>query len=97
MILIFLLTAIVPALAGTNANIVITDVTPTKLEPGEIQEIKLTVKNDGSRDARHITLNFQSSDYTSVIGSSTRYIHSINAWCDKELSITVKAEDGIEP
>jgi hypothetical protein len=80
--------------AGTHANIVITNVTPTNLAPGDSKEITLTVKNDGSRNARHITLNFQSSDYISVIGSSTEYIHSINAWCSKEVKITVHvAED----
>jgi len=91
-----ILTATQPAFAGTNANIVISDLTPTDLSPGETGEIILTVKNDGSRDARHITLNFQSSDYISVIGSSTVYIHSINAWSDTRIKIMIRVEDGID-
>jgi len=94
---ILILTATQPVLAGTNANIVISDITPTNLAPGETREITLTVKNDGSRDARHITLNFQSSDYISVIGTSTIYINSINAWCDTSIKIMVRVEDGIDP
>ncbi|OFV67414.1 MAG: secreted protein containing APHP domain protein [Candidatus Syntrophoarchaeum caldarius] len=94
---ILILTATQPVLAGTNANIVISDITPTNLAPGETREITLTVKNDGSRDARHITLNFQSSEYISVIGTSTIYINSINAWCDTSIKIMVRVEDGIDP
>jgi hypothetical protein len=86
---------VAPSSAATNANIVITDVTPTDLSPGDIKEITLTVKNEGGRDARHITMNFQNSDNISLIGSSTVYISSINAWCSKEIPVTIKAEDEI--
>lgn len=86
---------VAPASAAANANIVITEVTPTDLSPGDIKEITLTVKNQGGRDARHITMNFQNSDYLSLIGASTVYISSINAWCSKEVPITIKAEDEI--
>ncbi|MEA2051484.1 MAG: CARDB domain-containing protein [Euryarchaeota archaeon] len=93
-ILIFVTAALVaPSSAATNANIVITDVSPTELSPGDIKEITLTVKNQGGRDARHITMNFQNSDHISLIGSSTVYISSINAWCSKEIPITIKADD----
>ncbi len=95
-ILIFVTAALVaPSSAGTNANIVITEVTPTDLSPGDIKEVTLTVKNQGGGDARHITMNFQNSDHISLIGSSTVYISSLNAWCSKEISITIKAEDEI--
>jgi len=92
--LIFVTAALVaPSSAAANANIVITDVTPTELSPGDIKEVTLTVKNQGGRDARHITMNFQNSDHIALIGSSTVYISSINAWCSKEISITIKADD----
>lgn len=93
-ILIFVTAALVaPSSAATNANIVITDVSPTELSPGDKKEITLTVKNQGGRDARHITMKFQNSDHISLIGSSTVYISSINAWCSKEIPITIKVED----
>nr|CBH39582.1 hypothetical protein BSM_30610 [uncultured archaeon] len=93
-VLLFVTAALVaPSSAATNANIVITDVTPTELSPDDIKEITLTVKNQGGRDARHITMNFQNSDHISLIGSSTVYISSINAWCSKGIPITIKAED----
>lgn len=93
-LLIFVTAALVaPSNAATNANIVITDVRPTELSPGDKKEITLTVKNQGGRDARHITMNFQNRDHISLIGSSTVYISSINAWCSKEIPITIKAED----
>ncbi|HJH25557.1 MAG TPA: hypothetical protein C5S37_02030 [Methanophagales archaeon] len=94
--LIFITAALVaPSSAAANANIVITDVTPTDFSPGDIKEITLTVKNQGGGDARHITMNFQNSDHISLIGSSTVYISSLNAWCSKEIPITIKAEDEI--
>jgi hypothetical protein len=86
---------IAPSSAAANANIVVTEVTPTDLSPGDIKEIALTVKNQGGCDARHITMNFLSIDHISLIGSSTVYISSINAWCSKEVLITIKAEDEI--
>jgi hypothetical protein len=93
-ILLLILHLIPISSAGSNANIVITDVTPTNLSPGDTAEITLMIKNDGSRDARHITLNFQNTDDVAIIGSSTSYIHSINAWCSKEITIPVHvAED----
>ena len=95
-VLLFVTAAgIAPSSAAANANIVITDVTPTDLSPGDIKEITLTVKNQGGTDARHITMNFQNSDDISLIGSSTVYISSLNAWCSKEIPITIKAEDEI--
>jgi hypothetical protein len=75
--------------AGANANIVISDVRPTELLPGDLKEITLTVQNAGSYDARHITFNFEESEYLSVIGSSSVYISSLGGWSSKEVAITV--------
>ncbi len=86
---------IAPSSAAADANVVITDVTPTELSPGDLKEITLNVKNEGGCDARHITMNFLSIDYISLIGSSTVYISSLNAWCSKEVSIRLKVEDEI--
>ena len=95
-VLLFVTAAwVVPSSAGSNANIVVTDVTPTELSPGDIKDVTFTVKNQGGTDARHITMNFQTSDPISLIGSSTVYISSLNAWCSKEIPITIKAEDEI--
>ena len=95
-VLLFVAAAwVAPSSAAANANIIITDVIPTDLSPGDIKEITLTVKNQGGTDARHITMNFQTSDPISLIGSSTVYISSLNAWCSKEIPITIKAEDEI--
>ncbi len=96
-VLIFVTAALVaPSNAATNAKIVIIDVAPTALSPGDIKDVSLTVKNQGGRDARHITLNFQNGDHVSLIGSSTVHIASLNAWCSKEIPITIKAEDEID-
>ena len=96
-VLIFLTAALVaPSNAATNAKIVIIDVTPTALAPGDIKDVSLTVKNQGGSDARHITMNFQNGDHVSLIGSSTVHIASLNAWCSKEIPITIKAEDEID-
>lgn len=96
-VLIFVTAALVaPSNAATNAKIVIIDVAPTALAPGDIKDVSLTVKNQGGSDARHITLNFQNGDHVSLIGSSTVHIASLNAWCSKEIPITIKAEDEID-
>ena len=86
---------IAPSSAAADANIVITDVTPSDLSPGDLKEITFNVKNEGGCDARHITMNFLSIDNISLIGSSTVYISSLNAWCSTEVSIKVKVEDEI--
>jgi len=86
---------ITPSSAAADANIIITGVTPSDLSPGDLKEITLNVKNEGGYDARHITMNFMSIDNISLIGSSTVYLSSLNAWCSKEVSIKVKAENEI--
>ncbi len=86
---------VAPANAAADAKIVITKVTPTDLAPGDIKEVTLTVKNQGGQEARHITLNFESAEGISLIGSSTVHIASISEWGSKDVPITIKAEDEI--
>ena len=95
-IIIITVALVAPSNAATNAKIVITDVRPTELVPGDIKDVLLTVKNQGGKDARHITMNFQNGDHVSLIGSSTVHIASLNAWCSKEIPITIKVEDEID-
>jgi len=93
--IVALLVCIVPPLsAGTNANIVIATVKPTELRPGETRTLTFTLQNAGSYDARHITLNFQETQYISVVGSSSVYAASISAWCSKDVMITVHVAKG---
>ncbi|RCV65179.1 hypothetical protein C5S53_05045 [Methanophagales archaeon] len=87
---------VAPLNAATDAKIVIVDVTPTALAPGDIKDVSLTVKNQGGRDARHIILNFQNGDDVSLIGSSTVHLASLNAWCSNEIPITIKVNDEID-
>ena len=47
------------ASAQSFSSIVITDVHPTTLHPGETAEVTIVVKNNGGRDARDIRLEFQ--------------------------------------
>ena len=94
-ILLAILVSIAPlSSARTDANIVITGVTPAELSPGDTKAITLTVKNGGSNDAGQITFNFQESQYISVVGSSSVYINSINGWSSKNVVITVHVSEG---
>ncbi|MEA3488121.1 MAG: hypothetical protein U9R10_02585 [Euryarchaeota archaeon] len=86
---------VAPANAAADAKIVITKVTPADLAPGDIKEVTLTVKNQGGHEARHITLNFDSTEGISLIGASTVHIASLSEWGSKEVPITIKAEDEI--
>jgi len=83
-----------PISAGSNANIVIATVKPTELLPGETKTLTLTLQNAGSYDARHITLNFQDTQYIAAVGSSSVYAASISAWCSKDVTITVHVAKG---
>ncbi len=83
-----------PSSAGINANIVIANVKPTELLPGETKALTLTIQNAGSYDAKRITLNFQSSQYISVAGSSGVSIASLNGWSSKDITITVHVAKG---
>jgi hypothetical protein len=83
-----------PISAGENVNIVIATVKPTELLPGETKTLTLTLQNEGSYDARHITLNFQDTQYISVVGSSSVYAASISAWTSKDVTIIVHVAKG---
>lgn len=83
-----------PSSAGTDASIIIANVKPTELLPGETKTLTLTIQNAGSNDARHITLNFQDSQYISVVGSSSVYAASLSGWCSKDITITVHVAKG---
>jgi hypothetical protein len=93
--IVALLVCIAPPIsAGTNANVVIATVKPTELLPGETRTLTLTLQNEGSYDARHITLNFQESQYIAVVGSSSVYAASISAWTSKDVTITIHIAKG---
>jgi hypothetical protein len=83
-----------PSSAGTDANIVIANVRPTELLPGETKMLTLTLQNAGSYDARHITLNFEENQYISVVGSSSVYAASLLGWDSKDVTITVHVAKG---
>jgi hypothetical protein len=83
-----------PSSAGIDANIVIANVKPTELVPGETKALTLTIQNMGSYDAVRITLNFQESQYISVVGSSSVSIASLGGWSSKDITITVHVAKG---
>jgi len=90
-----LLVCVVPPLsAGTNANIVLANVKPTELLPGETKTLTLSMQNVGSYDAKHITLNFQETQYISVVGSSSVSIASLDGWSSKDVTVTVHVAKG---
>jgi hypothetical protein len=88
-ILIFVTVALVaPSSAATNANIVITEVTPTDLSPGDIKEVTLIVKNQGGGDARHITMNFGRPPYHHEFSEQRshlpyRFIHRLHLFAQR--------------
>ncbi|MGC9445052.1 MAG: COG1361 S-layer family protein, partial [Candidatus Methanospirareceae archaeon] len=85
---------VAPASAGTDANIVITNVKPMELLPGETKTLTVTLQNGGSYDAKHVTLNFQESQYISVVGASSVYAGSVNGWSSKDVTVTVHVAKG---
>ena len=85
---------VAPVSAGTDASIVIATVKPTELLPGETKTLTLTIQNAGSYDAKHITLNFQESQYISVVGTSSVSIPSLGGWCSRDVTITVHVAKG---
>jgi len=85
---------VAPISAGTDANVVIANVKPTKVLPGETKTLTVTLQNGGSYDAKHVTLNFQESQYISVVGSSSVYAGSINGWGSKDVTVTVHIAKG---
>ncbi|HDS45953.1 MAG TPA: hypothetical protein ENN68_07695 [Methanomicrobia archaeon] len=93
-IVAILASLVAPLSAGTDANVVITNVKPTELLPGETKTLTVTLKNGGSCDAKHVTLNFEESQYISVVGSSSIYAGSISGWCSRDVPVTVRVAKG---
>jgi hypothetical protein len=77
------------------SSVIITDVNPTELHPGDTKEVVLTVKNNGGRDARDVRLMFDGGRNVSVIGPTVAQINTLNPWCSKEVKINVHVEEGI--
>ncbi|MBN1456087.1 MAG: COG1361 S-layer family protein [Methanomicrobia archaeon] len=85
---------VAPISAGTDATVVIANVKPIELLPGETKTLTVTLQNGGSYDAKHVTLNFQENQYISVVGSSSVYAGSINGWSSKDVTVTVHVAKG---
>ena len=81
------------ASAQSFSSIVITDVRPTTLHPGETAEVTIVVKNNGGRDARDIRLEFQGTPQLSVVGATVAHINTLPAWSEKEVKVTVHVAD----
>jgi hypothetical protein len=93
-VVVLLVCLVPPSSAGADAGIVIANVKPTELLPGETKMLTLTMQNVGSYDAKHITLNFQDNQYISVIGASSVSASSLSGWSSKDVTITVHAAKG---
>ncbi|MBN1761525.1 MAG: COG1361 S-layer family protein [Methanomicrobia archaeon] len=85
---------VAPVSAGTDASIVITNVKPTEFLPGETKTLTVTLQNGGSYDAKHVTLNFEDTEYISVVGSSSVSALSLSGWSSKDVTITVHVAKG---
>jgi hypothetical protein len=85
---------VAPISAGIDADVVIANVKPTKVLPGETKTLTVTLQNGGSYDAEHVTLNFQESQYISVVGPSSVYAGSISGWNSKDVTVTVHVAKG---
>ena len=79
--------------AQSFSSIVITDVRPTTLYPGETAEVTIVVKNNGGRDARDIRLEFQGTPQLSVVGATVAHINTLPEWSEKEVKVTVHVAD----
>ena len=85
---------VAPVSAGTDASVVIANVKPTELLPGDTKTLTVTLQNGGSYDAKHVTLNFEETQYISVVGSSSVSIASLNGWSSRDVTITVHVAKG---
>jgi hypothetical protein len=87
--------------AASFSSITITDVTPTTFNPGDTSEVIVTVKNNGSRDAKNIRLAFQGTEIVSLVGPTVLYINTLNSWSSKDITVTMhvkeEAPNGIYP
>jgi len=52
------------------------------------------VKNNGGRDARDVRLEFEGTNYLSLVGPTVAQINTLNSWCEKEVKITVHVAEG---
>jgi hypothetical protein len=85
---------VAPVSAGIDASIVIKNVKPTELLPGETKTLTVTLQNGGSYDAKHVTLNFEDTEYISVVGPSSVSARSLSGWSSKDVTITVHVAKG---
>lgn len=92
-LLLFSLSATHIAAAFVPSSIIVTDVTPTELGPGDTREVTITVKNNGGRDARDVKLAFQGTPDVSVVGPTVVQIETLESWASKEVKITVHVRD----
>ncbi len=83
---------VVPA-GAEFSSIIITDVKPTELHPGDTVKVILRVENNGGRDAKDIRLAFQGTNVLSVVGPTVAQINSLDAWRWKYMEITVHVEE----
>ena len=86
--------SVVMPVSGALSSVVITNVEPTEFHPGETKDVVLTVKNNGARDARDVTLIFEGTEWLSVVGPTVFQINTLNSWSSKEVKITVHAKEG---
>ena len=93
----FVVVAMPPVSAAARSSIVITDVFPTTLHPGDTRDVILTVKNSGAGDARDVRLAFQAEDKknVSLIGATEVQIPALNAGRVKKVTITVHVDEGV--
>lgn len=95
------LPSLVPTGAAAFSSITITDVTPTKFNPGDTSEVIVTVKNNGGRDAKDIRLAFQGTEVLSLVGATVLHINTLNSWSSKDVTVTMhvkeEAPNGIYP
>ena len=75
------------------SSVMITNVKPTELHPGDTSEVVLTVKNNGGRDARDIRLTFQGTEIVSPVGPKVVQMNTLNSWCEKEVEIRVHVKE----
>nr|QNO51235.1 hypothetical protein BAILMKME_00033 [Methanosarcinales archaeon ANME-1 ERB6] len=75
------------------SSVMITDVTPTELHPGDTREVTVTVKNNGGRDARDIRLSFEGTKNVSLVGPKVVQMNTLNSWCSKEVEIRVHVKE----
>ncbi len=92
-IVVLLLLGMPVVTAVPFSSIIITDVSPTVLHPGDTTEVTMTVKNNGGADAKDVKLSFGDSDRVSVVGATVVQLNTLNAWCEREVKVKVHVKD----